>query len=278
MLYKVDLIPRNWMVEAESQPVFFYADESWIEIEGKKHLVLGALATSRPGPMANEVAKLKRDLGLQPFDEIKWNSGKYSETLRHGISNGILQLIPGSMGVISIVEGQDKQRAAELLATQIGDCCEYYNIPGYILNLDQGLINRQKEFTDFLGQRKRPLCLGLHVLDSSCDQLIQCTDIFIGFYRTAMRQDLEGRATYIPNTDESFADIRLAWSFLEHVQFWTRGILWGDEDSLYEELRQGKEPYRRSINMGFRIHSSISAEAKNLLETRIATVYMGCLH
>src|SRR6185295_18033225 len=151
MLYKVDLIPRNWMVEAESQPVFFYADESWIEIEGKKHLVLGALATSRPGPMANEVAKLKRDLGLQPFDEIKWNSGKYSETLRHGISNGILQLIPGSMGVISIVEGQDKQRAAELLATQIGDCCEYYNIPGYILNLDQGLINRQKEFTDFLG-------------------------------------------------------------------------------------------------------------------------------
>jgi hypothetical protein len=274
MLFKVPLIPRNWVIEAESQPVFFFADESWIEIEGKKHLVLGALGTSRPGPMANAVAQLKKDLGLEPFDEIKWNSNRYAEPLRHSIGNGILRLIPGSVGVITIVEGQDKQKAAELLASQIGDCCEYYHIPSYIVNFDHGLINSQREFADFLIRRKHPPCLGLQVLDSSFDQLIQCTNIFVGFYRTAMKQALGEKVIYIPNTDESFADIRIGWSFLEHVHLWTRGVLWGNED----EFMQAKDECRRSFGTGFRVHSSISAETKKLLEERIATPYMGCLH
>lgn len=72
------------------------------------------------------------------------------------------------------------------------------------------------------------------------------------------------------------------WSLSDYVIITTRGQLWGSKEiRVFEPSEDGEIghlPFHCSMDLGFRLESTISDEAKKLLEERIATVYMGCLH
>lgn len=261
-------------------PPHIFVDESWIDIEDKKHLMIGGLVTKEPGHLAREVTSLKSDLGLKPFDEIKLNYGKYTEDERNRLSDGMIRIVRDCTGLISIVEGTDRQRAIEFFADQVIDFCAKNDIPDYILALDQGLVPKADRLREFVARSQPPICIGLNILDSRYDQTIQCADVFVGFFRAAIRQKLGAALKYIPNTDESFDDIRSAWTLTEYVTLGTRGMLWGSMDQLDPDrgFVYYEHPMHRAAGLGFRLHSSVSQDLRDRLEKDIATVYMGCLH
>lgn len=257
---------------------YIFVDESWINIEDKKHLVIGGLITREPGPLARRVVSLKSQLGLKPFDEIKWNSDKYTEEERHCLSEGMIRILGEYTGLISIVEGNDKQKATECFAEQVIDYCTKNEVADYVLVLDYDLIPSADKLGDFLTRPQPPTCIGLNILDSRHDQNIQCADVFVGFFRTSIHQVLRGAPIkFIPNTDESFAD-RSAWALTEYVTLWTRGMLWGKTDELdpHKGFIYCEHPMHRAMGLGFRLHSSVSRAIHDRLEQVIATAYMGC--
>ena len=260
-------------------PPYVFIDESWIDIEDKKHLIIGGLVTREPGHLAYEVKSLKSKLGLKPFDEIKWNSAQYTEEERNRLSDGMIRIIRECTGLISIVEGTDKQKAIEFFAQQIIDYCTKNEIADYLLALDQGLIPKKADkLREFVTRSQPPACIGLNIVDSRYDQNIQCADVFIGFFRAAIRQELGAAMKFIPNTDESFEG-RRAWTLAKYVTLWTRGMLWGTTDELdHRGFVYYEHPMHRAMGLGFRLHSSISQTIRDRLERDIATVYMGCLH
>jgi len=263
----------------KAAPPHIFVDETWIEIEGKKHIMLGAISTENPGHLAHEVSRLKSSIGLKPFDEIKWNSANFNQGQRNRLSEGIIRLIRDCTGLISIVEGSDRQKASELFADQVIDYCSANEFPAYFLALDHGLIPKPDKLAEFVSRSHAPTCIGLSTLDSRYDQVIQCADVFVGFFRAAIRQELGAALKLIPNTDESFEDIRIAWTLTEYVILGTRGMLWGQTDTLDDRgFVYYEHPMHRAMGLGFRLHSTITQEVRNLLEKNIATVYMGCLH
>jgi hypothetical protein len=70
------------------------------------------------------------------------------------------------------------------------------------------------------------------------------------------------------------------WSLSDYVVLSTRGQLWGESKIREIEGEQDKEinhPFHCSMNLGFRIESTISQGTKQILEDKLATVYLGCL-
>jgi hypothetical protein len=51
----------------------FYLDESLVELDGLPHIIVGAVEFLDPDKSAWEVVQLKKKVGQEPFDEIKWN-------------------------------------------------------------------------------------------------------------------------------------------------------------------------------------------------------------
>lgn len=266
--------------EEEVPPPTIFVDESWIEIEDKKHLIIGGIVTREPANLARQLVSLKSNIGLKPFDEVKWNSSCYAEEERNRLSEGMIRIVRQCTGLISIVEGTERQMAMELFASQVIDYCAGSDSPDYLLALDQGLIPKADKLREYVSRSHPPACIGLSILDSRYDQGIQCADVFIGLFRAAIRQKLGAELKYIPNTDESFANIRDAWLLTEYVTLNTRGMLWGKTDQLDSErgFVYYEHPMHRAAGLGFRLHSSISEEVRQRLERDIATVYMGCLH
>lgn len=162
-------------------PPHIFVDESWIDIEDKKHLMIGGLVTREPGHLAREVVSLKSKLRLKPFDEIKWNSAQYTQEERNRVSDGMIRIVGECTGLISIVEGTDKQKAIEFFAEQVIDYCTKNAIADYLLALDQGLIAKPDKLREFVTRSQSPACIGVNILDSRYDQNIQCADVFVGF-------------------------------------------------------------------------------------------------
>lgn len=238
---------------------------------------MGALHPSDPGNLALRVFELKEKLGFGPFDEVKWNMKKTKATLeqRYALSNGILNILMwGCAGLISIVEGRDRQQAVEHLAMQIGDYLK--GVDAYILNLDEGLLPNPEVFIKTLqkGVGTASKCIGLQSLDSSKDQILQACDIFVGSFRAAIWTELSGIAKKISRAeDENHTDdITLS----SYVKFGTRHLMWGELEGTSEDVEQGRMPLKHSLGLGFRIVSTMSQDTRKKLES-FTTVYMGCL-
>ncbi len=260
------------------KPAFLYADESWIEIEGKNHLILGAITPKDPGETTLKMVKLKESFGLSPFDEVKWNMKGLDQEQRIKLSDGIIHILTTDCsGLISIVEGEDKQQAAKVLGLQVFDFCAQQKIPAFVLYMDEEMVPKQQIFRDFLKKRlpEGPKCIGLQSLISSSEQVIQCCDIFLGLYRLVMLHELKGKRKLIQIYDEGLQD-EIEWSLTEYIIIYTRYLLWGNTS--LEEFEKTGFPYKRAMGLGFRLESTISEETKHLLEEKIATVYMGCMH
>lgn len=266
---------RSFGIKSDKRIAWIYADESEIEIEGKPHLIIGAIHPRDPGDLALRVFELKEKLGFRPFDEVKWNMKKTKATKeqRYALSNGILStLMWGCTGLISIVEGRDRQRAVEYLALQI---CDYLKgTDAYILNLDEGLLPNPDAFIK-ASERDAdmsPRCIGIQNIDSSKDQVLQACDIFVGSFRAAIWSELSGTVKTISWSDDEHDEITLT----SYVHLGTRHLMWGKMEGTPEDIEQGLMPFKHSLGLGFRIQSTVSQETRKKLES-FTTVYMGCL-
>lgn len=261
---------------------YFYVDETWLEIEGKKHIMVGALTPNSPAEAALEMIKVKGDLGFAPLDEVKMNTRGLTRDLKIKLTDGVLSILWGCIGFISIVEGENKQKAAEMVATQIFDYCTQSNIQAYVLYFDKDLVPRGRIFEEYVRTQLvgDSICIGIQHLDSSSEQLIQCCDVFLGLYRLSMEIEFGGRIITRPVYRESLS-VEEEWSLSEYVIISTRGQLWGErnmqkisDEPEYEDILY---PFHCSMNLGFRIDSTISQESKQVLEDKLATVFMGCM-
>ncbi len=266
--------------KTESKTIYFFADESWVDIEGKKHLILGSVVPSNLNETCYKIYKLKQKIGISPLNEVKWNMKGLTEEQRIELSNGMIEiLVNDCVGMISVVETEDKQYASQTLVKQIHDYCKKTNVSAYILHIDQDLVPKLQVLEDFIKSNLigEPDCIGLQSLISSKDQMIQCCDIFIGLLRTVMVHLLNEVDKKICYIDEGL-DETVELDLTDYILLSTRYVIWGDTSITIEDLENGALPYKRSMGLGFRLVSSISEETKALLENQVATVYMGCMH
>ena len=266
--------------DTEAKASYFFVDESWVEIEGKKHLVLGAIVSQDLSRTCHKIYCLKQKLGISPLEEIKWNMKGLTEDQRIELSSGIINiLVNDCTAMFSLVETVDKLDAAKVLVKQIHDFCKISKIPAYILHIDQDLVPKPHILEDFIKSNltDKPECIGFQSLISSKDQMIQCCDIFIGLFRTVMVHLLNNVDRKISFYDDGL-DETIKSNLTDYILLSTRYVIWGDSSMTIEEFNRGDMPYKRSLGLGVRLVSSISDKAKDLLEKQVATVYMGCLH
>lgn len=266
--------------EIEANVSYFFADESWVEIEGKKHLILGAIVSSNLCGTCYKIYSLKNKLGISPLEEIKWNMKGLTEEQRIELSSGIINiLVNDCTAMFSLVETVDKLEAAKVLVKQIHDFCKGTSLPAYILHIDQDLVPKPNVLETFIKSNltDKPECIGLQSLISSKDQMIQCCDIFIGLFRTVMVHLLNNVEKKISFYDDGLGEI-VESNLSDYILLSTRYAIWGDSSMTIDDFNKGKLPYKRSLGLGIRLVSSVSDKAKRILEEQVATVYMGCLH
>jgi Protein of unknown function (DUF3800) len=278
-----DLALRALRSELERcSTVSFYVDDSCISIEGKPHVMLAALTTPHPRVVVEELCALKESLGLHRLDEVKWNgTSRLSPEQRNDFSSRALGIIAGScQGLLTIAETSNKQDVAELLATQIESYCAAQQLPGFMIEFDQGIITTEKTFDTFLRTRTAPTtpCLGYFSCSSAHHPLIQCCDLFLGLFRLAVMQKEKGDRTLVSYFDDGF-EREITEPLGEHILLGTRYVLWGDHNWKTEaDIDSGIPHLKNSMGYGIRLHSTIFDAARAFIEEAIATVYMGCMH
>lgn len=258
------------MDSREERCRFFYSDESFIELAGLPHIIIGSLEFHDPQRAAWEVVKLKKQIGLEPFEEIKWNS-KLEAEKRHQLTTGILPILHRCTGFIAVVEGKNKTKAAETSLKQLTDYCVNTNTSSFTVYMDENLVEAPKSFASLVKRkfRGRPGCIGLQFMNSSTDQLIQCCDIFVGLYRAGIRYSLEGDKNI--EVEDKYGD-RISSNLLGFLELSTRGLLWGEYT---EKDENGRPMFLDSWDMGFRMYSSIPEEKQKTMGVGFAKVYVG---
>lgn len=262
----------------------FYLDETFIEIEGKKHIIVCALTPDSPTNTALEMVKVKKEIGFSSLDEVKINTKGLTQDIKIKLTDGIIDIIGGCTAFISILEGENKQKAAEMIALQVFDYCNQNEVRGYCLYFDKDLVPKTRDFEQFVRNNltNGAECLGIQHFNSTSEQLIQCCDIFLGLFRlsieTVFGTRVITRKVYIPSHD-----LEDDWSLNDYVILFTRGQIWGMEEmrkSYFEfdgEIGEVTHPYHCSLGLGIRLDSSISEESKEIIKENLATVYLGCL-
>lgn len=253
-------------------PVFVYADDSALQIEGKAHCVVGAIIPYRPEQTALAMVQLKRELGLSAFDEAKWNRSGLSKEQRDRLSGGIANILSANVtGLISVLEGTDKQSAAEMLVSQLFDFCNKRRSPAFMLYTDENLVPNLCDLRKYVLQRSgRVMCLGVESICSSHDQLIQCADVFIGLLRLEILHELRGHSVSI-TVDDIYEEESVELTLSQYIHVCLRQVLWGRH-------KPGSPDVKEAMGLGFRIESSISQRTKRVLKMGVATSYVGCMH
>ena len=96
----------------------FYVDDSLCEIDGQKHFILAALAFSNEERAIADWLNKKREYGLHPYAEVKWNDRSIPLEQRRAF----VPLINGGVEIVAI-DDSTKQLAAERLCTQVWQYC-----------------------------------------------------------------------------------------------------------------------------------------------------------
>jgi hypothetical protein len=258
------------------EPVpIFYADETFLDIEGKSHILLAAISFSEPQVAIARILKVREDFNIPLSMEIKWNQQALPSDLRYQISDRMLYAVAtSSEGLISICEGSDKQGAAEMMLRQIA---EHSRSP-FGLYLDKNLCPDVRKLWEYAQSYlvEPAACVSLQETESCRDQLIQCVDVFAGLYKTAIEHILRGKSKprkyYDPSLREELDD-----TVAGHILLATRYLLPGTVDCTAEELEAGKLPFKDSWGSGIQLKSSVSQGTKDTLR-KMAMSYIGCMH
>lgn len=251
----------------------FYVDDSACDIDGVKHSLLGAITFPDESHAIGEVLRFKRELGLNPQDEIKWNSQQFTAEQRHYISENILPLLNSTTGFLVIVDG-DKLLAATHLAQQLSDYCGSSHLDGFVCRFDKNIITNPQEF-DRHAYSVQPSCVGWSEVDSAHDQLIQCADLFVGFQKLRLDFGLGNAKPDKIVEVEIYEDIREERELWQYLFASLRYSLWGRiEDDPYEL----GHPWKNNIGYGIRIFTSLPEETVTKALSYIDREYLGCIH
>jgi len=272
-------------VQNNSEQVsYFYIDETFIEIEGKKHIIVCAISPNSPSESSLKIVEVKKQLGFKSLDEVKINTKGLTQSLKVKLTDGILDVIGDCTAFISIIKGENKQESGEMIAYQLFDYCNQNSVKGFFLYFDKDLVPNPREFEQFVRNNllNGAECFGIQHFNSTSEQLIQCSDVFLGLFRLSMEIAFGKRAitrkVYIPSIDDEDD-----FSLEDYVILSSRGQIWGKVEtrkSSFGDDIYGNEylmPFHCSFDLGIRIKSSISDNAKKIIEEKLATVYLGCL-
>lgn len=259
----------------------FYIDETLLEIENKKHVIVCAISPHNPSDAAMEMVKVKKSLGFSSLDEVKMNTGGLTRELKVKLTDGVIGIMSDCTAFISIIEGEDKQKAAEMIALQVFDYCNQSNIEGYSFYFDKDLVPKPRDFeqfvrTELVGEAE---CIGIQHLNSTGEQMIQCCDVFLSLYRLSLEIEFGNRVisrmVYIYENDEGNE-----WSLSRYVILFTRGQIWGKRvvrDICATVSEQEFDSFHCSYGLGVRVDSTISPGTKKIIENELATTYTGCI-
>jgi len=253
-----------------SDCISFFVDETFLQIENKPHVLLACLGFRSPIKAAIEVIEAKGQADLNPDYELKWGKRDVQGKARDELTKTLFEVVgSAATAFIVLVEGSDKQEAAEILVRQILDFCKKNDVGAYSITLDSGLVKRVDSLAP-LCRHHEPCCLGLQSHDSSSDQIVQLTDIFAGFARYAIRQELGEPLTGTMKLDidpDFDFDIPLGRWFIVEAQ----SLLWAstesgvcdDGDTWTEEDSNG---------LGFVMQSSVSAATRQKIRGMMYSV------
>lgn len=257
----------------EQTPAFF-VDETTLEIEGKKHFLIVAITFDDPQSKTTEIIKIKKALGIALSQEVKWNQQSLPAQVRYKLSDGMLSAVSDSTVLVSIIEGNDKEKACEFIVRQIAD----YSERPFSVYLDRNLCPNVKKLWDFSVSLPGPAqCVSLQEVESSREQLVQCVDVFAGLFKTAIEHIVKGvnksRQCYDPISDNEYEDSIVGYIF-EIARF----CLPGDVDFCTPTL-DGEvippEPFKDAWGCGIRLESSISDRAKDVIRQRVGSWHVG---
>jgi len=153
-------------------------DDSEVLISDSPHTIIGALSFDDPGIPIAEMANLRRTLRLSDDFEFKWNSKIRDPQQREIVSSVFLRILTQSVGLVTIVEGRDKQRAAQLLVRQICDFHDSATIP--LLIFDENIVIDKRRFRRHLLDSDDERVRSALFVDTRSDlnDLVQCADLF----------------------------------------------------------------------------------------------------
>jgi hypothetical protein len=262
----------------------FYIDESSLEIEGKEHIIVCAITSHSPSESVLRMVEIKKELGFHALDEVKINTKGLTKDKKIKLTDGVLDIIGDCTAFICIIEGKDKQKSAEKITLQLFDYCNQNNIEGYYLFFDKDLVHKPTEFEQFVRNNLNygAVCLGIQHFNSTSEQLIQCCDVFLGLFRLSLEIEF-GKREIKRNVYTPSIDAEDEWSLSDYVILFSRGQIWGkveNRKSHYDfdgENVEFTNPYHCSFGLGIRIESTISEQAKKVIEDNLATAYLGCL-
>jgi hypothetical protein len=268
-------MPREQLKE---DSLLFYQDETVVELAGKKHLLIASIHFRYPYTVAHEILELKKRLGLQKTDELKWHQEKLTtKELRIACQEGVLKEL--NLGVVevlvSVTEGLDKQVAARQAATQVSCFTKDYGAKSFSIFADKDLIpDIQSLWLELNENDSGPRCINLQELESSRDLHIQITDIFAGVYKTILEKTDRGDAKKVPISNDEGEGEYLPLNHLLIIN--TRWLLWGE---YYEDkVIDAPAPFKDTWGKGLLITSSIPAASLENLHEQAAKTYMGCMH
>jgi hypothetical protein len=259
---------------------FFAVDDSEVMIGGSRHLLLAAISFHEPASSVDAMRRLRREVNVSPDFEFKWNQQELSAEAREKIADELRQVVGGAFGVVTLVEGTDRQRAAELLCEQIADLIEGDVVPCIVF--DEAIIRDERRFRQYLVASPRDAVrrTQFSVARSFAHDLVQCADLFAGFQNLKIRIALgEGKNRVVPGDCE---DDEISLADLFEVSF--RYVLWGQVVTKIDpEWTNGDAPppdwiFKETAGLGLRIHSSIPDQTKELLYDEVGRPYFGCWH
>jgi len=250
----------------------FYVDDSSCMIGGIRHTLLGAVGFWDESAALSEFVRVRRELGLRPRQEIKWNSNEFTEELRHSITEGILPILSRCKGFLTGSEN-GRQHAAVELATQLSDFCRNEGHAGFLCRFDRDIVNDSDAF-DRHAYNLDPPCVGWGDSDSAHEPLVQCADLFVGFQK--LRIDM-GVGRIDPNKSvdvEVYEGTRAGYSLGWYLHMAFRHCLWGS----LEESPQASYQWKNNIGVGVRLFSSATEPELNQALAHLGRDYLGCMH
>jgi len=263
--------------------MLFAIDESEIQIEERSHTILGAIGVQDLSALGSALNKLKREFGLTPVDEVKWNGMKpMPQQSREALSQELMTVLHESVPLVVISEGRNKQVAAERLAVQITDFAGRPRSPlaaePMELIFDEEILDDEPRYLHYLHSLAPSPVASASVasVHSHESAAIQLADVLAGFNRLATEIAL-GRANKNLLLREDQLDIKI--DLLSYISLSLRWAMWGEvppppnPDNVTFDANW---PFKHIGGYGLRIHSSVSAGTiEKIYDSRV--VYMGCL-
>ena len=244
----------------------FYVDDSAVEISGKKHVILAAIAFRDEDRVLTDWLSQKSMFGLPPHQEVKWGNRSLSFEQRREF----VPILNRGTGIVVIYEGNQQSAAVKLLE-QVWSYAQQEGKKGFRVRFDKGIVQDWPELRKIAASYFPP-CVGLSDHDSASEQLVQCADFLAGSVKLKIDFGLGTRDKNRKIDDQEIGITEIGFFFFAAL----RDCLWGEVRD-YGDGIETYMPLKHTRNKGLTVVSSLAGE---VLESAISFLdgdYMGSI-